>query len=178
MIPPEQNAAFVAAMEDILDVYQRPYDALKPVVNMDEHPVQLVKETRDVVATRPGQPERYDYEYERNGTAVNFMFTEPLSGWRKVRVRPRKTALDWAQEIKDLLDTHYPKAETVVLVCDNLNTHTPAALYKAFSPQEARRLARRLEIPLHAQTRELAQHRRDRNERLEQSMLERTHPRY
>ena len=146
MIPPEQNAAFVAAMEDILDVYQRPYDALKPVVNMDEHPVQLVKETRDVIATRPGQPERYDFEYERNGTAVNFMFAEPLSGWRKVRVRQRRTALDWAQEIKDLLDTDYPKAETVVLVCDNLNTHTPAALYKAFSPQEARRLARRLEI--------------------------------
>ena len=146
MIPPEQNAAFVAAMEDILDVYQRPYDALKPVVNMDEHPVQLVKETRDVIATRRGQPERYDFEYERNGTAVNFMFTEPLSGWRKVRVRPRKTALDWAQEIKDLLDTDYPEAETVVLVCDNLNTHTPAALYKAFSPEEARRLARRLEI--------------------------------
>lgn len=129
MIPPEQNAAFVAAMEDILYVYQRPYDALKPVVNMDEHPVQLVNETRDVIATRPGQPERYDYEYERNGTAVNFMFTEPLSGWRKVRVRPRKTAVDWAQEIKNLLDTHYPKSETVVLMCDNLNTHTPAALY-------------------------------------------------
>ena len=146
MIPPEQNAAFVAAMEDILDVYQRPYDANKPVVNMDEHPVQLVKEARDVIATRPGQVERYDYEYERNGTAVNFMFTEPLSGWRKVCVRPRKTAVDWAQEIKDLLDTDYPKAETVVLVCDNLNTHTPAALYKAFSPEEARRLARRLDI--------------------------------
>ena len=140
MIPPEQNAAFVAAMEDILDVYQRPYDDKRPVVNMDEHPVQLVKETRDVVATGPGQPERYDYEYERNGTAVNFMFTEPLSGWRMVCVRPRKTALDWAQEIKNLQDTDFPKAETVVLVCDNLNTHTPAALYKAFSPEEARRL--------------------------------------
>ncbi len=128
MIPPKQNAAFVAAMEDILDVYQRPYDALRPVVNMDEHPVQLVKETRVPLTTRRGQPERYDYEYERNGTAVNFMFTEPLSGWRKVCVRQRKTALDWAQEIKDLLNTDYPKAETVVLVCDNLNTHTPACL--------------------------------------------------
>ena len=133
-------------MEDILDVYQRPYDAGRPVVNMDEHPVQLVKETRTVVATRPGKPERYDYEYERNGTAVNFMFTEPLSGWRKVRVRERKTALDWAQEIKELLDTDYREAETVVLVCDNLNTHTPAALYEAFPPEEARRLAKRLEI--------------------------------
>ena len=146
MIPPEHNAAFVATMEDVLDVYQRPYDAQRPVVNMDEHPVQLVKETRRVIAPRPGQPERYDYEYERNGTAVNFMFTEPLSGWRKVRVRQRKTAVDWAQQIRDLLDTDYPEAETVVLVCDNLNTHTPAALYKAFSPEEARRLARRLEI--------------------------------
>ena len=146
MIPPKQNAAFVAAMEDILDVYQRPYDALRPVVNMDEHPVQLVKETRVPVTTRPGKPERYDYEYERNGTAVNFMFTEPLSCWRKVRVRQRKTALDWAQEIKELLDTDYREAETVVLVCDNLNTHTPAALYEAFSPEEARRLAKRLEI--------------------------------
>ena len=146
MIPPEQNAAFVAAMEDILDVYQRPYDALRPVVNMDEHPVQLVKETHVGVTARPGKPERYDYEYERNGTAVNFMFTEPLSGWRKVCVRQRKATLDWAQEIKDLLDMDYPNAETVVLVCDNLNTHTPAALYKAFSPEEARRLARRLEI--------------------------------
>ncbi len=131
MIPPKQNAAFVAAMEDILDVYQRPYDALRPVVNMDEHPVQLVKETRVPLTTRRGQPERYDYEYERNGTAVNFMFTEPLSGWRKVCVRQRKTAVDWAQEIKDLLNTDYPKAETVVLVCDNLNTHTPACLPQA-----------------------------------------------
>ena len=123
MIPPKQNAAFVAAMEDILDVYQRPYDAKRPVVNMDEHPVQLVKETRLPVATRPGKPERYDYEYERNGTAVNFMFTEPLAGWRKVRVRERKTAVDWAQEIKDLLDTHYHEAETVVLVWIT-STHT------------------------------------------------------
>ena len=146
MIPPEQNAAFVAAMEDVLDVYVRPYDAQRPVVNMDEHPVQLVKETRCGVATRPGKPERYDFEYERNGTAVNFMFTEALSGWRKVRVRERKTAVDWAHEIKDLLTIDYPEAETVVLVCDNLNTHTPASLYKAFPPEEARRLARRLDI--------------------------------
>ena len=119
VIPPKQNAAFVAAMEDVLDVYQRPYDANKHVVNMDEHPLQLVKETRSPVATRPGQCERYDYEYERNGTAVNFMFTEPLAGWRKVGVRERKTAVNWAREIKDLLDTDYPEAETVVLVCDN-----------------------------------------------------------
>lgn len=184
MIPPEQNAEFVAAMEDILDVYQRPYDASRPVVNMDEHLVQLVKETRIGVATRPDSPERFDYEYERNGTAVNFMFTEPLSGWRKVRVRQRKRARDWAHEIKELLNTDYREAETVVLVCDNLNTHKPAALYKAFPPEEARRLARRLEIhytPKHGSCLPAAgraQHCRDRTERLEQSMLEGTHPRY
>lgn len=131
-------------MEDVLDVYQRPYDSKRPVVNMDEHPVQLVKETRTPEPTHPGRPERYDYE--RNGTAVNFMFTEPLGGWRKVSVRERKTAVDWAEEIRDLLDADYPEAETVVLVCDSLNTHTPAALYEAFPPEEARRLAKRLEI--------------------------------
>ena len=146
MIPPKKNAAFVAAMEDVLDVYHWPYDPKRPVVNMDEHSIQLVKETRTPISTQPGKPERYDYEYERNGTAVNFMFTEPLAGWRKVSVRERKTAVDWAHEIKALLDTDYPEAETVVLVCDNLNTHTPAALYEAFPPEEARRLAKRLEI--------------------------------
>ena len=146
MIPPKKNAAFVACMEDVLDVYQRPYDPQKPVVNMDEQPVQLVKETRTPVPTQPGKTKRYDYEYERNGTAVNFMFTEPLAGWRKVNVRQRKTAVDWAHEIEVLLETDYPDAETVVLVCDNLNTHTPAALYEAFPPDKARSLAKRLEF--------------------------------
>ena len=133
-------------MEDVLDVYQRPYDPKRPVVNMDEHSVQLIKETRTPEPTHPGKPRRYDYEYERNGTAVNFLFTESLAGWRKVNVRERKTAVDWAHEIEELLETDYSEAETIVLVCDNLNTHTAAALYEAFPPEKARRLAKRLEF--------------------------------
>lgn len=146
MIPPKQNADFVAHMEDILEIYQRPYHPDYPVVCMDEQPVQLIKETRCKIPPQPGKPERIDYEYERNGTAVNFMFTEPLGGWRKVSVRQRRTARDWALEIKELLDVDYPKAKKVILVCDNLNTHKAASLYEAFKPQEARRLLERLEI--------------------------------
>ena len=104
MIPPSEDAAFVAHMEDILDVYQRPYDNRRPVVCMDEQPRQLIKETRVALPVKPGQVARYDHEYERAGTAVNFLFTEPLAGWRKVTVRERKTRIDWAQEIKALLD--------------------------------------------------------------------------
>jgi hypothetical protein len=146
VIPPKQNADFVAHMEDVLEVYKRPYDPDCPVVCMDEQPTQLIKETRRPVPAEPGKPERVDFEYERNGTANNFMFTEPLGGWRKVNVRARKTAVDWAHEIQELLDVDYPDAHTVVLVCDNLNTHKPASLYHAFAPQEARRLLDRLEI--------------------------------
>ena len=113
---------------------------------MDEQPTQLTKETRHKIAATPGNCERIDYEYERNGTAVNFMFTEPLSGWRKVNVRERRTAIDWAHEIKELLELDYPAATKVVLVCDNLNTHKPASLYKAFEPAVARSLLERLEI--------------------------------
>jgi hypothetical protein len=127
-------------------VYHRPYDPRRPQVCMDEQPVQLIKEVRTPIPASEGQPERYDVEYERNGTAVNFMFTEPLSCWRKVKVREHRTGVDWAQEIKELLDVDYPDAEKVVLVCDNLNTHRPASLYEAFPPQEARRLLNRLEI--------------------------------
>jgi len=133
-------------MEDVLDVYRRPYDARFPVVCMDEQPVQLVKETRVPQPGRPGRPRRVDYEYERAGTACVFLFTEALAGWRRTRVRPRRTALDWAEEVRRLLDEDYPEAETVILVCDNLNTHTIASLYQAFEPTEARRLARRIEI--------------------------------
>lgn len=146
MIPPEQNAAFVAQMEDILDLYHRPYDPKRPLVNMDEKPIQLVKETRVPLPAQKGKTLRYDYEYERNGTAVNFLFTEALAGWRKVNVRAQRTSIDWAWEIKELLDVDYAEAEKVILVCDNLNTHTIASLYKAFDPAEARRLANRLEI--------------------------------
>jgi hypothetical protein len=146
VIPPEQSADFVANMEDVLEVYRRPLDSAYPKVNMDEQPVQLVKETREAIAASPGTPERIDYEYERNGTATNFIFTEPLAGWRKVNVRERKTAVDWAHEIRELLEVDYPMATKVILVCDNLNTHAPASLYKAFEPSVARRLLERLEI--------------------------------
>jgi len=152
VIPPEQNGQFVAQMEKVLDLYQMPYDPSKPMVNMDEQPVQLIKETRTPIpakagsADKPGSPERFDYEYERNGTANVFMFTEPLSGTRHVNIRERKTALDWAEEIKELLDVHYPEADIVRLVCDNLNTHKIGSLYEAFPPEEAHRLAKRLEI--------------------------------
>lgn len=146
VIPPKQNAEFVANMENVLEVYKLPYDPAIPVVCMDEQPTQLIKETRMKMAVEPGKPERVDYEYERNGTAANFMFTEPLGSWRKVNVRRQRTSVDWANEIKELLDKDYPKVQKVVLICDNLNTHKIASLYEAFEPQEALRLARRLEI--------------------------------
>ena len=133
-------------MEDVLEVYVRPYDQEFPVVCMDEQPTQLIKETRTPVAMGPGRPARVDYEYERNGTATNFMFVEALAGWRKVNVRERKKKLDWASEIKELLDNDYPNAIKVVVVCDNLNTHKPGSLYETFSPEEASRLLGRLQI--------------------------------
>lgn len=146
VIPPEQDAEFVAGMEDILDMYTRPYDPAVPVVCMDEQPTQLIKETHTPLPAEPGIPERYDYEYERNGTAVNFMFTEPLAGWRKVNVRDRRTGVDWAHEIRHLLAVEYPDVRKVLVVCDNLNTHKPASFYEAFPPEEARRLLTRLEL--------------------------------
>lgn len=146
VIPPKQNAAFVACMEDVLDLYQQPHDPRRPLVCMDEQPVQLVKENRLPLPLEPGHPLRYDYEYERAGTTNNFLFIAPLIGWRKVNVRDTKTRLDWAHEVKQLLDIDYPNVECVRLVCDNLNTHDAASLYEAFEPEEARRLARRLEI--------------------------------
>ncbi len=133
-------------MEDVLEVYHLPYNPNRPVVNMDEQPNQLIKETRLPIAASSGHPLRYDFEYERNGTAEIFLFTEPLARWRKVNVREHRTKIDWAQEIKILLDVDYPGAEKIILVCDNLNTHNIGALYEAFKPAEARRLARRLEI--------------------------------
>jgi hypothetical protein len=133
-------------MEDVLEVYRRPFDPESPVVNMDERPVQLVKETRTPVPMRPGRPRRFDYEYERAGVASVFLFTEALAGWRRVNARERRTAVDWADEVRSLLDDDYPDARKVVLVCDNLNTHDVSSLYKAFPPEVARRLAERLEI--------------------------------
>lgn len=146
VIPPEKNAEFVACMEDILDLYQQPYDPKKPLVCMDEQPVQLIKEKRKPIPARPGEPMRVDYEYERGGTANIFILTEPLVGQRYVNIRERRTKQDWAYEVKELMEVYYPEAERIRLVCDNLNTHTVGALYEAFSPEEAWKLARRLEI--------------------------------
>jgi hypothetical protein len=145
-IPPEQNADFVAAMEDVLDVYCLEYDPRWPQVCMDEQSRQLIKETRTPLAAAPGKPQREDYEYERNGTANLFMFVEPLTGWRQVTVTERRTAVEWAHQIRDLVDVHYPQAERIRLVMDNLNTHKVASLYEAFAPAEARRIAQHLEI--------------------------------
>jgi len=133
-------------MEDVLDLYHLPYNPKRPLVGMDEQPVQLIQETRVPLPAVPGRPHCVDFEYERNGTANIFLFTEPLAGWRKVSVRERKRAVDWALEIQRLLEEDYPEAETVVLVCDNLNTHKIASLYEAFPPDVAHRLAQRLEI--------------------------------
>ena len=145
MIPPEANAAFVAGMEDVLEVYHRPHDPARPVVCLDETSKQLIKETRVPMPVRPGRPARHDYEYERNGTANLFMLFAPLEGWRHVKVTDRHAAVDYAQILKDLADTHFPDASRIVLVQDNLSTHKPASLYEAFPPQEARRLVERFE---------------------------------
>jgi hypothetical protein len=145
VIPPEQSGEFVARMEDVLDVYHRPYDERRPLVCLDEVPVQLVGETRVPQPARPGQPARYDYEYVRNGTANLFMIFEPLLGWRHAAVTARRTATDLAVVLRWLVDEVHPDARKVVLVTDNLNTHHPGCLYEAFAPAEARRLAERLE---------------------------------
>jgi DDE superfamily endonuclease len=133
-------------MEDVLDVYVRPYDPKRPQVCLDEASRQLVAETRTPLPTAPGRPARADYEYVREGVCALFMLNEPLRGWREVVVTDRRTAVDWAQVIKDLVDVHFPDAERIVLVQDNLNTHTPASLYEAFPPVEAKRLADKLEL--------------------------------
>jgi len=146
VIPPEANADFVWHMEEVLDVYIRPYDERHPQVCMDETSKQLVGETRVRLPMEPGQPERFDYEYARNGVAELFMFCEPLAGRRWVTVSDHRTRVDWAQTIKDLVDVRYPLAERIVLVMDNLNTHTPASLYETFAPVEAKRILDRLEI--------------------------------
>jgi transposase len=133
-------------MEDVLEVYTRPYDERFPQVCLDEKSKQLVSEVREPLGASPGRVARHDYEYEREGTANLFIVCEPLAGWRHLDVTERRTKIDWAQCIKELVDVHYPEAEKIVLVMDNLNTHTPAALYEAFDPAQARRLVESLEI--------------------------------
>jgi hypothetical protein len=145
-IPPKANAEFVWHMEDVLDVYEQPYDPRYPVVGMDEASKQLIKETRIPIEMEPGKPQRFDSEYERNGVCNIFMFFEPLQGKRYVTITDRRTKKDWAQCIKTMVDDYYPQAEKIKLVMDNLNTHTPASLYEAFEPAEAKRIAGKLEI--------------------------------
>ena len=145
-IPPEANAEFVAAMEDVLEVYHRPYDERRPLVCLDEASKQLVGEVIVPIPAGPGQPERFDYEYVRNGTANLFMISEPLVGWRAVHVTERRTALDFAEVVRWLVEEVHEEAEKVVLVMDNLNTHKIASLYEAFPPEQARRIAEKLEI--------------------------------
>lgn len=145
VIPPDENAAFVAAIEDVLEVYTRPRDPERPVVCLDETSKQLVGETRTPVPAAPGRPARHDYEYERNGTANLFMLFAPIEGWRHVEVTDRHTAVDYAHILKDLSDTYFPDSAKIILVQDNLNTHKPASLYEAFPAAEARRLVERFE---------------------------------
>ena len=133
-------------MEDVLEVYHRPYDPRRPVICLDEASKQLIGETRTPLPAAPGQPERFDYEYVRNGTANLFMVTEPLAGWRHVEVTERRTGRDFAQVLRWLADDLLAGADKIVLVMDNLNTHTLASLYQAFPPAEARRLAERFEV--------------------------------
>jgi hypothetical protein len=133
-------------MEDVLEVYTQPFDPQRPQVCMDETSKQLVGETRTPLPTAPGEPAREDYEYVRNGVGNLFMFFEPLAGWREVKVTERRTMVDWAVAVRDLVDQRYPNVEKIVLVMDNLNTHGIGSLYEAFPPEEAARIAHKLEI--------------------------------
>ena len=146
MIPPKRSAEFAAGMERALSVYARPRDPKRPVICMDEQPVQLALESREPIPEAPGRPARVDYEYRRAGTASIFMFCEPLAGWRKASVRSRRAKVDFAQEVETLLSTRYANSERVTLVCDNLNTHTEGAFYEAFEPEKARALLDRIEF--------------------------------
>ena len=146
VIPPECDAEFVANMEDVLHIYEKPYNREVPVLCMDEQPVQLVKEVKTPIAATKSHPKRIDYEYERAGVANVFMFAEPLAGWRKVSIRSTKSKVDWAMEMADLLETRYQDCQKVIVVCDNLNTHTKGAFYEAFEPARAFALASRVEF--------------------------------
>jgi hypothetical protein len=146
VIPPKCDGEFVAQMEVVLDTYSKPYDCRYPVLCMDEQPVQLLEETQVPIPATKTHPRRVDYEYERAGTASIFMFCEPLAGWRQVCVREQRTKIDWAMEMAELLQGRYANAEKVILVCDNLNTHTIGAFYEAFDPAKARSLVSRLEF--------------------------------
>jgi hypothetical protein len=146
VIPPEANAEFVACMEEVLATYAKAYDPARPIVCMDEQPVQLLKETRVPIEATKEHGKRIDYEYERNGTASIFMFAEPLVGYRRATARARRTKVEWALEVAQLLETRYANCDVVTLVMDNLNTHTKGAFYEAFEPDIARAYLGRLEF--------------------------------
>jgi transposase len=143
---PVANAKFVYHMEDVLDVYKRPVDPQHPLVCFDESPEQLVSETRQALPIAPGQLEKYDYEYRREGVSNLFMFFAPLQNWRTIKVTERRTQVDWADCMRDLVNIHFPQAEKIVIVQDQLNTHSPACLYDVFAPAEAKRILDRLEF--------------------------------
>jgi hypothetical protein len=145
-IPPKAHAGFVAQLEDVLDVYARPRDPRRPLVCLDESNKEQHRETVDPLPVAPGQPARSESTYERNGVSNLFMFFAPLENWRQVKVTDRRTAVDWAHCMQELIDVHFPAAERIVLVQDNLNTHVPAALYAAFPPEEAKRIWDKLEF--------------------------------
>jgi hypothetical protein len=160
VIPPEADGESVAHMEEVLETYAKPYDPTRPVLCMGEQPVQLLKETRVPIPATRRHPKRVDYEYERAGTANIFMFAEPLAGWREAAVRETKTEVDWAVEMASLLEGRYARADRVVVVCDDLNTHTKGAFYESFAPDRARRLVRRIEFcdtPKHGSWRNIAE---------------------
>ena len=146
VIPPESDAEFVASMEEVLEIYAMPYNPDRPVLCRDEQPVPLLTETRTPIPATAGHGKRVDYEYERAGTANIFRFTEPLAGGREGAVRESETKVDWAVERARILEGRYAHCEKVILVCDNLNTHTKGAFYEAFEPERARRLVRRIEF--------------------------------
>jgi hypothetical protein len=146
VIPPTANAAFVYHMEAVLAVYTRPYDPLQPLVCFDERPVQLLRDKRAALALEPGQPLRYDYEYQREGVVNLFVFFAPLLAWRHVKVTNRRTKRDFAHCMREVVDVHFPHASRVTVVRDQLNTHGPEALYEAFAPSEARRILERLDF--------------------------------
>ena len=156
------SGEFVARMEDVLDIYSEEYDSRRPVVCFDETSKQLVEDKRPSIAATRGRVKRYDYEYRRNGTRNLFMFCEPKGGWRHIEVTERRTSVDFAEQMRWLVDEAYPNVETVRVVLDNLNTHKLGSLYEAFEPSEARRIARRLEFHYTPKHGRLAEHGRDR----------------
>ena len=177
MIAPDANAGFVAAMEDVLETYQKPRNPDRPLVCLDETSKQLIVETRTPIPAKPGRAARHDYEYERNGVANLFMMFAPLEGWRRVKVTDRHAAADYGQVLKELSDVHFPSAEKIVLVQDNLSTHTAASLYAAFPAARSAPPRQAVRMALHPQARKLARHGRIRTRRSVEPMSEPPHSR-